>query len=330
MQKIFLLSLLLFGSQWIQAQENTLKGNLPLGIKSQGITSFESDAPIYTLIFSTSRLDLVQLNCALGQPLPDDKFDFPVRSFKKHPKVPSCMVFKDKYFYLLAISPKPYPIEHETYFRFATYLSEAKNELKKDIIELNYSSKYPDIQGTIAISFKNGAGPFQLDMKKLTEILSQIEGKEKELIPLLKDSIELAAYQQRTIADLQTSENILSASRNDHNKLSAEEISMLDELITLTDSVGFALNKAFISNNVEEARKVADITGALEKRKTALKEDPIYKRIELTYQNDYRLSANRFSHARMLGQIEQKQAENQHKINAIRKEIAPLKVKKKG
>ena len=105
---------------------------------------------------------------------------------------------------------------------------------------------------------------------------------------------------------------------------------MLDELITLTDSVGFALNKAFISNNVEEARKVADITGALEKRKTALKEDPIYKRIELTYQNDYRLSANRFSHARMLGQIEQKQAENQHKINAIRKEIAQLKVKMKG
>lgn len=308
-------------------QDCSPKGNLHWCTKEKGIPVFESRQQIYALVFSTKALPNLSVEIDMGNPSTKKTFEFPLHSLRKHPQVPSFLIFSDKYLYLLPFSPSPYPIQENSYRAFAQWLLEGKTAQAKELIALNYHSETLGISGCLHLSFKNGLGNFNFNWDKFQNLLEQIQISEKEIDSLLADSVELAGFHQHTTAQLKSAENILIASRNDHNKFQAEEKQILNELIALNDSVGFALNKAFISNNVEEARHVADITGTLEKRKRELKEEPVYKRIELAFQNDYRLSATRFSHARSLAQIEQKQAALVDALQQKRTKIAGLKAK---
>ena len=156
MKNLLLIGTFLFISQLVIGQGCKNKSLLFWAEQDKEFSTFQSSNAIYALIYSTKSIKDLALTCAINNSDLSKSISFPVFSFKNHPKVPSYLSFKNKYFYLLPISPKPYPIQDDNYRKFAQLILKAKKDLQKESIQIQLRSESTNHTGCLSIYFEKG------------------------------------------------------------------------------------------------------------------------------------------------------------------------------
>ncbi len=286
---------------------------------------FDTEMEISARVFSRKALETIEIILS-KPPFPDTALSltFDLIPLGKRYNIPSYLPWA-KYFYILPLSPTPYPIGQAPYRSLAQLLLEG-TENKPEIPTQRLTYQHPNFSGCVEVSFHKGLGKYAVfyELDSLPIYEERLQELNIQLEKLHNDSLALDNFAQQSRSKLEEANQALEKERATYVHLAPEEKAILEELYTLSDSVGFVLNEAFMGNDPARARYVAELTGSLEKRKTALKNDPVFKRVETVFNEDYRRSAIRFSHTRSLLQLERKQSELEHKALPLREERQKL------